>query len=93
MPSISRNSRFIIRTKIILGCMAILAIAYVVDTFFDFLRVYEEQINPVTEIHSYVYAPRHVPSVKSMLLDHCIQGYTEGAPRYWCREMVEGIFQ
>ena len=89
----NRNARVMSRIWLILGFAVILSIAYMVDTFFDFLQVYEERVNPVTEIHSYRYSVRNTPSIQSMLLDNCIEGYREGAPRYWCRETVERVFQ
>ena len=89
----NRDARVMVRIKLILSFALILSIAYMVDTFFDFLQDYEERFNPITEIHPYRYSVRNTPSIQSMLLDNCIENYREGAPRYWCRETVERVFQ
>ena len=89
----NKNARVMLRIKLIGYSALIIGIAYLVDTFFDFLSDYEERFNPVTEIHSYRYSVRNTPSIQSMLLDNCIEDYREGAPRYWCRETVERAFQ
>ena len=91
--NLDRNARVMLRIKLIGYSALIAGSAYLVDTLFDFLSDYEERFNPVTEIHSYRYSVRNTPSIQSMLLDKCIEDYQEGAPRYWCRQTVEGVFQ